>query len=136
MRGVLTRKPFKAVHTNEAGVTLLETVIALALLGPIAVAFLSGLFITSRATIIADEQTTAASLARSQMEYVKGLEYVYDATEYATAPIRGGEEYIDYSAMIAAEPLHDTDDGIQKITVVISHMGRQVKTLEGFKVSR
>lgn len=60
---------------NERGMTLIEVLIALAILGLVAVAFLSGLTTVSRALLIADERTTAESLARSQMEYVKSQGY-------------------------------------------------------------
>ena len=60
---------------SESGIIFMETVIALALLGIIAVAFLSGLATTSKATVIAGEQTTAESLAQSQMEWVKKITY-------------------------------------------------------------
>lgn len=60
---------------NERGMTLIEVLIALAILGLVAVAFLSGLTTASRALLIADERTTAESLARSQMEYVKSQGY-------------------------------------------------------------
>ena len=121
---------------RESGVSLLETVMALAILSVIAVAFLSGLATTSRAVFIADERSTAESLARSQMEWAKDTDYVYDATEYSPAPIPGGKDYINYSATIAAEPLRNPDDGIQKITVTVKHSGRGVIKLEGYKVDR
>ena len=136
MRAFMAAKKFNILGNNEAGVTLIETLIALAILGLIAVAFLGGLATAAKATIIADEQATAESLARSQMEYVKTLGYVYDATEYPPAPIPGSEDYSGYSVMIDAEPLHDTDDGIQEITVTIKHHDKQVITLEGYKVDR
>ena len=60
-----------ALRGNSRGVTLLEVVIALAILGLVAVAFLSALATASTAIIIADERTTAESLARSELEYVK-----------------------------------------------------------------
>ena len=47
----------------ESGVTLLETLVALAVLAAIAVGFLSGLATTSKAAIVSDEQSTAKSLA-------------------------------------------------------------------------
>ena len=90
-------------------------VVALAVLGTIAVCFLSGLVTTSKAAFTADEQATAQSLARSQMEWIKNASY--NATGYSSARIPGSKDYINYSANITAEPLHDPDDGIQKITV-------------------
>ena len=44
------------LRSGESGTALLETLVALALLGFIAVAFLSGLNTTSKASIIADER--------------------------------------------------------------------------------
>lgn len=116
--------------------TLMETVIALAIVGTIAVAFLSGVTTTSRGAYIADEQATAESLARSQMEWAKNASYSYNATSYPIAPITDAEDYINYSANISAEPLHEPDDGIQKITVTIAHSGKAVLELEGYKVDR
>ncbi len=121
---------------NEKGFSLIEVVIALALLGIIAIAVLSGLATASIALIIADERATAESLARSQMEYVKSIDYVDEATSYPAASIP--QEHIDagYSATITALPLHNPDDGIQKITVTISHNGKEIITLEDYKVNR
>ena len=121
---------------RESGVTLLNTLLALAILGVIAVAFLNGLANASKAAFTADEQSTAESLAQSQMEWAKTVTYVYSATEYSPAPIPGGKDYINYSAIIAADPLHDPDDGIQKIIVTVKHSDKGVIKLEGYKVDR
>jgi prepilin-type N-terminal cleavage/methylation domain-containing protein len=121
---------------RESGVTLIETVVALAILATIAVTFLSGLATTSRAVFSADERNTAQSLAQSQMEWVKNADYVYSATEYSPVPIPSGKDYINYSATIAAESLHYPDDGIQKITVTIKHSGKGIIKLEGYKADR
>ena len=130
---------------NEKGISLIEVLIALAILGLVAAAFLSGLATASMSLFIADERATAESLARSQMEYVKSIDYVDEATSYPAAPIP--QEHIDagYSATITALPLHDPDKGIQKITVVVKHDGKEIFTfirdgekitLEGYKVNR
>ena len=121
---------------GEPGLAFLEVIISLALLGIVAVAFLSGLATTSKATIIAGEQSTAEGLARSQIEWVKGVGYTDNASEYSPAEIPSGEDYTGYSAIIIAEPLHNPDDGIQKITVMVKHYGKEVFILEGYKVDR
>lgn len=121
---------------RESGTTLLETAIALAILGTIAVIFLSGLATTSRAAFIIDEQATAESLAQNQMEWAQSADYVYDATQYSPAPIPSAKDYINYTATITAEPLHNPDDGIQKITVTVKHSGETVIRLQGYKVDR
>ena len=122
--------------SRESGVTLIEAVVALAILGTIGVTFLSGLATTSKAAFIADEQATAESLAQSQMEWVKNAGYSYNATAYSSAPIPSSKDYINYSATIAAEPLHNPDDGIQKITVTVKRSDEGVIKLEGYKVDR
>ena len=114
----------------------METVVALAILGAMAVIFLSGLVTTSKAAFTADEQATAESLAQSQMEWAQNANYTDNATGYFPAPMPGGKDYINYSAVIAAEPLHDPDDGIQKITVTVTHSGETVIKLQGYKVDR
>jgi len=52
---------------NEKGMSLIEVLVALAILGIAAAAFLSGLATVSRALIIADERTTAESLAKTEI---------------------------------------------------------------------
>lgn len=120
---------------RQSGLIFIETVVALAILGIIAVTFLNGLTTASKATFIADERATAESLARSQMEWVKNTSYSYNAT-YSPAPIPGGKDYINYSVVITAEPLRDPDDGIQKITVSVKRSDKGVIKLEGYKVDR
>lgn len=129
------RKPSTFIH-GESGITLLETVIAVAILSYIAAAFLSGVATSSKGVYTADVQATAESLARSQMEWAKNASYSYNATSYSTAPIPTTKDYINYSANITAEPLHEPDDGIQKITVTITRSGEAVYRLEGYKVDR
>ena len=121
---------------RESGVAFLETVVALAILGIIAVTFLNGLTTASKSTFIADEQTTAESLAQSQMEWVKNADYSYNATTYSPVAMPVGKDYINYSVMITASPLHDPDDGIQKIIVSVKHSDEGVIKLEGYKVDR
>ena len=123
-------------NRRESGVTFLETIVALAILSAITVTFLTGLATASKAAYISDEQTTAERLAQSQMEWVKNTSYSYNATEYSPAPIPGGKDYINYSATIVAEPLHNPDDGIQKIMVTVKRSDENVITLEGYKVER
>jgi len=118
---------------SEKGFSLIEVVIAIALLGIIAFSLLSGLATGYRATLIADEHSTAWNLARNQMEYVKRQDYS-DNASYTLAPNPDGEDYFGYSANITAEPLHSTEDGIQKITVTIKHDNKVVTTLESYKV--
>ncbi len=120
----------KAVTRRESGATLLETVVALAILATIVVVFLGGMIGTSKAAFLADEQTTAESLAQSQMEWIQSANYT---SQYSPAPLPSGTDNITYSANITAVALNT---GIQKITVIIQHSGKSVVKLEGYKVNR
>jgi prepilin-type N-terminal cleavage/methylation domain-containing protein len=135
---------------NEKGFTLIEVIIAVALLGIIAVALLGALGTASLAMFTADERATAESLARSEMEYVKGANYTADGWSYelpGSSPSWDPSHnalpsgYDGYTANVTAEPLYSPDDGIQKITIVVSHLGKTIttsgnSTLEGYKVDR
>jgi prepilin-type N-terminal cleavage/methylation domain-containing protein len=141
---------------REKGFSLLEVIIAIALIGIVAVAFLGALATGSKAIFIADERATAESLARSQMEYVKNCDYEpYDPVS-KTPYTKNGEESSTsgYFIWIDAFPIHpdtgalliDPDNGqflpnpetpdpddfysdedIQKIIVTVKH-GTEAET--------
>jgi type II secretory pathway pseudopilin PulG len=112
---------------GEKGITLLETVLALALLGIIGVAFLSGLGTTSNARALAEERVTAKILAETQMENVKKQVYSDNYTPLAV------DGYDNYSFNITAV---DHYYNLQKVTVTVYHQTDEVFTLESFKVKR
>ena len=136
----------KKLGGGESGVALIETLVALAVLGLIAVVFLSGLATAARATLIADEQATAESLARSEIECVKSQEYIYSGHGmYQNREQRHGFVMpLSYSVAISVEPINpDTgepllsgDQGIQRITVTVNRGSKLLLTLEGYKVDR
>jgi len=126
---------------------MIEALMALTLLGLIAAAFLGALGTANKATLIADEQTTAESLARSQMEHIKISSYInfsdpeHGDYELVTPP----DGYDWYSVEVIATPIDpDTgqslslgeDLGLQKTTVSVKHYDKEVVTLEGYKVDR
>jgi prepilin-type N-terminal cleavage/methylation domain-containing protein len=142
----------KAFRGSSRGFTLIEVLIALALMGIIAIAFLSALTTSSAAFIVADERATSESLARSQMEYVKNQDYI----DYSD-PDRDPQDYDvlavypeGYAIEVVAEPIDpdtgepynegegafERDDGIQNITVTVSHNDKVIITMEGYKVDR
>ena len=136
----------KKLRGNETGVSLVETLVALAILGLIAVAFLSGLTTAARATLIADEQATAESLARAHMEHVKSQDYIdyadLDHEEYEGLELEPA--LASYSVEITAvpidpdtgQPLPSGDEGIQKITVTVNRNNKLVLTVDDYKVDR
>jgi prepilin-type N-terminal cleavage/methylation domain-containing protein len=126
---------------NEKGFTFIEVVIALGVLGIIAVGFLSGLGTASKALSIADERETANNLAEAQIENVKRQPYDDDITrppQYSLMPDIPDHYSIDQPLAERLDPDldgFDDDDGIQKITVTVRHDGKEVLTLEDYKVN-
>jgi len=121
----------KALRGSSGGFTFIEVVIALALFAIIGIAFAGGLGTASRAVLTGDIRTNAESLARTQMEYVKSQDY-NSAGDYTLQVLPEYEE-AGYSAALDAVEL---EEGLQKITVTVSHMDEQVISLEGYKVER
>ena len=119
---------------GNKGFALIETIVALALLGIVAVVFLSSIGTAANATIVNDEQAIAESLARSEIEYIKDCSYQYSATEY---PIDTALDIPDgWSVNTAVEALHDPDDGIQKVTVTVQRSGKDKLSVIAYKVER
>ncbi len=131
---------------NQKGISLIEVIIALAILGVIAVAFLGGLMTSLKAVSIADERSTAQSLAQSQMEYVKSLPYEEGASPSYEQTNMSSPDYPGYTSSVDAPPIDpdtgsplanpDNDMGIQKITITIKHGDKVVLTLADYKVRR
>ncbi|MGB6874276.1 MAG: type II secretion system protein [Dehalococcoidia bacterium] len=138
----------KACQGSSSGFTLIEVLIALALVGIIAIAFLSALSTASMALIVADERATAESLARTEMEYVKNCNYAdlptpswsyelpsnppsWDAS-HALPPGYDGYSLTVEGNIFDADGDGNDDIDIQKITVTVSR-DDAVITLEGYK---
>jgi len=114
---------------RETGTSLIEAVVALALLGIIGVTFLGALATSSSARAIADERTSARILAESQMEDIRKQDYAfsYDVTPIPT-------EYASYSTQIDIDNMRNGN--IQKITITVRHKNKEVTTLESYKTNR
>jgi prepilin-type N-terminal cleavage/methylation domain-containing protein len=121
--------------SGQKGTTLIEVLIAIAILGMIAVPFLTALSTSSRALIIADERTTAESLVRSEIEYVKSQYYcnaswsynvdstgstsLSDPPDWFVASHALPDNCKDYSLTVNASHIVGEGDGIQNITVTV-----------------
>ncbi|MEE9201874.1 MAG: type II secretion system protein, partial [Dehalococcoidia bacterium] len=84
MRGLCMRKG------NRSGFGLLETVLALGVLGFIGVAFATALSVSFKSTQISEEQVTGENLARTQLEYIRDQGYCFPASTPYTIPTDGG----------------------------------------------
>lgn len=130
-------------NKGEAGFTFIEVLVALAVLGIIAAAFMSALAMSSKSAALSHERTAAESLARTEMEYVRNSVYDVAPWQYqlpTTPPpwdtshaLPAG--YSGYSVNVSASLVHATDDGLQLITVVVSHGTKTVFTVTGYKVN-
>jgi len=129
---ILNSRVRKAFQGRSRGFTLIDILIAVALVGIIAIAFLSALSNASTVLIITDEQATAESLARSQMEDIKNGDGLVGSGDLPLPPVY---EEAGYSATIDARLLKL---GLQEITIVITHThdGEEddLVTLVGYKV--
>lgn len=147
-------------HRGQGGQTLIEVLIALLILGIIAVAFLSGLTTALRGVIVADEHAVAQSLAASQFEYVKNQNYTpaNSTYNYATYDKIDLTAYNGYSITgiyqngtaadasfpyVIAVPIHpDTrlpvsqDMSIQSVTINVYHGDKLLLTLTDYKTNR
>lgn len=120
---------------GEKGFAIIETLVALALLGIIAVAFLSGVATASKASSIANERAIAESLVRSEAEYVKNCAYQDSVSEYPVDPSLTVPDSWTVPPPVVGL-VHATDDGIQEVTVTAEHNGEEVLSLKIYKVDR
>ena len=156
------RRTLRLLRGSSRGVTLIEVLIAMALVGIIAAAFLGGLATASRSAALADIRTNAESLARSELEYAKSQMYTTPPWEYDVS-VQGSScitdpcpdwwsserelhgEYAGYTVTVRSDELLDDPndpttekDGIQMITVTVFHHSREeaVTVLSGYRVDR
>jgi len=151
---------------KQRGTGFIEVIIALAILGIVAVVFLGGLGTSLKTVFISDESATALALAQSQMEYVKSKKpYSTAAWSYTitTSPPDSSNppdgwwdpgnneppplsnDYDGYCAEVKAEDFDvdgdgSDDTGIRRITITVYHnencTGDIVFTLEDYKLDR
>ena len=119
------------VLQDEKGLTIVESLIAVAIVGVALVAFAVALSTGSLAVWESDQEVTVQSLARTQMEYIKGYPYDPDATTYPTVSTTD-----NYSISVAVASTPDADSDIQKVTANISRDGQVLLTIEDYKVNR
>jgi len=130
---------FSPARNGEGGLTLIEILVALGILAAVAVTFLLSMTNSSRAVMVSQERVAVDSLAKSQMERIKSQ--LYDDTipiEYTElADIPDGYD-IDITAvrLDPDEDGFDDDDGLQEITVTVTHDGETAFELVGYKVNQ
>jgi type II secretory pathway pseudopilin PulG len=120
------------VFKDETGLTLVESLITIAVIGVALVAFVVAMSTGALAVSESDQEVTAQSLARTQMEYIKGCPYDPVATTYPTINTTD-----NYSISVAVTSVPDADDdNIQKVTATISRDAKTLLIIEDYKVKR
>ena len=132
------------MKNREAGFTFIEVLIAILLLSLVGLMIFMTLTFSSRQTLSADVRSTAESIARSEMEYIKNLPYdaVHNPPQYTAEPLSdlvGSDiSWTITTSFSRLDPKHDltgNDEGIQKISVTVFNNGTSVLTVEGYKLN-
>jgi len=132
----------KSFKEQQTGLTLLEVLIAMFILGTVGVGLLSALDTSFRSTRTIDEHVVADNLAASYLEEIK------DHTYAVTYPNLGENITIPFQYSVTLE-IECSDDGVnfgactgsdnetlQRIRVAISREGRPVSSMCTYKSKR
>jgi len=118
---------------DERGLGLIESMVAVAVLGTAVVAFVTALSTGSTAVRLSEYETIAQRLAQAELENIKSYTYNPEATTYSTDDVDTPE---GYSISVAVSSIPDTDTDIQKVTATVSLAGEDILTVESYKVNR
>ena len=116
---------------GEEGFSLVESLVAVAIMGTAVVTLVIALATGSIAISENDQEVVVQSLARSQLEYTKGYTYDPDATTYPAVATPPG-----YTISVGVSSVPATNSNIQKISANISRDGDLILTIEDYKVDR
>jgi len=132
---------------DQKGQTLIEVIIAMAILGIVVSGLLTAMHITYKTTDDVNDRTIAESLVRGQLEYIKTCDYddVHNPPEYGLDPDidlsatpYSNNFQVDVTAVRLDPSQNGTDDdeGIQKVTVTVRAHGEAIFTVVEYKVNR
>jgi len=117
---------------GQKGLGLVETLVAVAILGTSVVAFVVALSAGSIAAAGEQEkETIAQSLAQTQVEYTKNYPFNPGASTYPTIAKPAG-----YTISVGVSSVPGTDVNIQKITVTILRDSVNLLMVSDYKVNR
>ena len=123
-------------HKEQAGVSLIEVLVSLAIFAAIGVALMNGLFTGNKSLEISQERTYAESLAKSQVEYIKAQEYVstvkYDpgVLEYQIIDVPSHLALLGYTVELSAPAVVEAAGfsgyELQSIEIKVKHSGETI----------
>jgi type II secretory pathway pseudopilin PulG len=116
---------------SQKGISLVETLIAVAILGTSVVAFIVALSVGSLAANEQNKDTVAQGLAQTQMEYTKNYTYAPGATTYPVLTVPA-----TYNVSVGVSAVSGTTTNIQKITVTVLKDGVNLLIVSDYKVNR
>lgn len=131
------------VKRNEAGVSLIETIVSVAILGLVVVFFMNGLSTLSMSDVILREQSQAEGLARSQIESIKSQNYISYVTGHGNYTLIAAPS--GYAIVTTITPINPAtgaaltagaDNDVQKVSITVSRNGTNLLTLDNYKVNR
>jgi type II secretory pathway pseudopilin PulG len=124
-----------SVGADERGLSLVEQLIALALLGILVITLLYALSGATVAVGVVDEQVTALNLATSALESVRVMSYV-TGTSFYTPSL---DTPAGYGVSVASSVFLSGSTvitGLQWLTATVTHNGRVAVQISDLKANR
>ena len=132
MKRLLKGLPKTFNKQGERGVTLVEALVAVAVLGGGILTLVLAMSSGALAVKENDRQSVAQGLARAQLEYTKSYAYNPSASTYPTVSAPDG-----YGISVGVTRVPDTgSNNIQKITANVTFNDATIMTAEDYKVKR
>ena len=125
-------KRYRLTTIKQAGFGLVESLLAVAILGSTVFILLGGLSTGAISVGILQEEIVAENLARTQLEYTKGLPFQTAPFSYDSV-----EEVPEgYSVTSEATPVSIRDGNMKRVIITVYRGAKTVYILEGFKINR
>jgi Tfp pilus assembly protein PilV len=120
----------KKALKNQRGISLVETVMAVAILGTAIVTFTMALSTGALGTREHEQEVIAQQLAQNQIEYTKNQAFNASGV-YTTVSVPSG-----YTLAVTTGAVPGSSAEIQRITVTVLRDGTGILTVSDYKVNR